>query len=296
MRSWKLAAVLTAGLLLIGPAAAQPPGGGFGGGGFGRMPGGAAAMLSFNRQLQEELKMDKEQIDKLTEVMAKVREDLGDVFAKLRDASTEERAELVKKMVETNQKAVSSVLKPEQMKRLQQIDNQQAGLGMYSKEDVQKALKLSAEQKDKIQAINSELQKDIRDLGQGGRLDPQFQRKRQALEKEAAEGIQKILDDDQKKVVKDLTGEPFETRFGGGFGGGGGSFGGGGFGGIPQPGQIMSTFVQDQLKLTAEQKKQLEEAQKEVDAKLEKILTEEQRKQLKDMRQGFGRRPGPGGN
>ena len=55
--------------------------------------------------------------------------------------------------------------------------------------------------------------------------------------------------------------------------------------------------MQDALQLTDEQKKQLADLQKEIDAKLEKLLTEEQRKQFKEMRDaapaapgGFGRR------
>ncbi|HKA06119.1 MAG TPA: hypothetical protein VKD71_02595 [Gemmataceae bacterium] len=84
---------------------------------------------------------------------------------------------------------------------------------------------------------------------------------------------------------------------GGGFGGGG--FGGGRFG-PPQPGQILPTFMQDALKLSDEQKKKVDELQKEVDDKLAKILTDEQKKQLKEMRErgpggfggGFGGRPG----
>jgi spore coat protein CotH len=79
-----------------------------------------------------------------------------------------------------------------------------------------------------------------------------------------------------------------------------------GFGGamafrMPQPGEILPSFTQDMLKLTPEQKKQLAALQKEVDGKVEKLLTEEQRKQLKDMRDrgpgafAFGGPPGPGG-
>jgi Spy/CpxP family protein refolding chaperone len=81
--------------------------------------------------------------------------------------------------------------------------------------------------------------------------------------------------------------------FGGGRGGFGfGGFGGppGGFGGPPQPGQIMPAPLQDQLRLTAEQKKELEALQTEVDARLAKILTDEQKKQLKEVQSG-----GPGG-
>jgi hypothetical protein len=75
-----------------------------------------------------------------------------------------------------------------------------------------------------------------------------------------------------------------------------GGRGPGGFGGPPQPGQIMPPFVQERLNLTADQKKQLADLQKEVDGKLAKILTDEQKKQLQEMQRGFGRGGrGPGG-
>src|SRR4051794_6841422 len=62
-----------------------------------------------------------------------------------------------------------------------------------------------------------------------------------------------------------------------------------------RPGQILPGFLQEQLKLTAEQKKELDALQKDVDAKmaeaharLDKILTAEQKKQLREMRERFG--------
>lgn len=71
----------------------------------------------------------------------------------------------------------------------------------------------------------------------------------------------------------------------------GGPGGPGGFGGPAQPGQLLPPFFQERLNLTAEQKQQLDELQKEIDGKLGKLLTDEQKKQLQEMRQGFG----PGG-
>ncbi|MGF1582679.1 MAG: EF-hand domain-containing protein [Gemmataceae bacterium] len=56
--------------------------------------------------------------------------------------------------------------------------------------------------------------------------------------------------------------------------------------GPPRPGQVLPRFLQDQLKLSSKQKQQLLKLQKEVDAKLEKILTKQQRDQL----QALGRR------
>src|SRR5262245_11036852 len=63
--------------------------------------------------------------------------------------------------------------------------------------------------------------------------------------------------------------------------GGRGQGGPGGFGGRPQPGQILPPFMIEALKLTPEQRKKLDELQKDVDSRLGKILTEEQMKQMK---------------
>jgi Spy/CpxP family protein refolding chaperone len=71
--------------------------------------------------------------------------------------------------------------------------------------------------------------------------------------------------------------------------GGKGGFGGG-FGRM-QPGQIMPAFLQEQLKLTDAQKKDIEALQKDVDAKLDKLLTDEQKKTLKELKD---RGPGAG--
>jgi hypothetical protein len=58
----------------------------------------------------------------------------------------------------------------------------------------------------------------------------------------------------------------------------------------PRPGQILPTFMQDQLNLTPDQRKKLETLQQEVDTRLGTIPTEEQRLRLKEMQQR-----GPGG-
>jgi hypothetical protein len=98
----------------------------------------------------------------------------------------------------------------------------------------------------------------------------------------------------------------------GGFGppgGGRGGFGplGGGPGGpmmAPmRPGEVLTGMFQQRLRLSAEQKSQVEDLQKDVDARLAKILTLEQNAQLKELRSrgpgGFGppgRGRSPGGD
>lgn len=64
----------------------------------------------------------------------------------------------------------------------------------------------------------------------------------------------------------------------------------------PQPGQIVPGFLRDRLELTAAQKKQVDDLQKDVTDKLGKILSAEQMKTLQEARNPFGGRgPGPGG-
>jgi len=75
---------------------------------------------------------------------------------------------------------------------------------------------------------------------------------------------------------------------------------GGGPGGFmmmpPRPGEILPPMVQQRLRLSAEQKAELASIQKEVDERLAKILNDEQKKQIHEMRQrgpgGFGPRGG----
>jgi hypothetical protein len=90
-----------------------------------------------------------------------------------------------------------------------------------------------------------------------------------------------------------------------GFGGGPPGFGprgGGPPGGAPpggfmmglgRPGEILPWMIQERLKLTPEQKADLADLQKEVDAKLDKILSAEQKTQLKEMRERGPCRFGP---
>jgi len=108
-----------------------------------------------------------------------------------------------------------------------------------------------------------------------------------AVQKEVDAVLDKTLSDDQKKQFKE----------GGGRTPGGPGGRPGGFGGfvMPTPGVIMTSAIYERLKLSDDQKKQIENAQKVVDAKLEKILTEGQSKQLKELRERRGPGAGPGG-
>ena len=151
--------------------------------------------------------------------------DLADAIRR-REVSSREALEVFLARIALLDKAINSVLDEKQQKRLHQIVLQQQGIGALQQEDVQKALKLSDEQKEKIKDIQGDLQKEMQGLFQPGEK-PDFQamqKKMEGLRKEAMTNATKVLNDDQKKTFKDLTGEPLELKpedFPQGFGRGG---------------------------------------------------------------------------
>src|SRR5690349_17966470 len=108
---------------------------------------GGVGMLAENESVQKELNVEKDQADKIKEAVGKARDSHSDEFAKLQDLSQDERRtkaeELGRTVSEETLKSLADVLKPEQLKRLKQIELQQAGERAFTRPDVQAALKLT---------------------------------------------------------------------------------------------------------------------------------------------------------
>jgi hypothetical protein len=186
--------------LAASPVLAQRGQGGRGGRG-----GMGVAQLISAKSVQEDAKISEEDAKKVTDELAKID----------RQASAEERAEKTKKILADN-------LKPEQVKRLNQIRWQRAGVASALNDaDVQAALKLDDKQKEKVKTIQDDTQKKLQDLlGQGGRggrgrggrgqgggqANPQITE----LRKKANDDVTALLTDDQKKAWKELTGPEFK--------------------------------------------------------------------------------------
>lgn len=213
--SWNRLAVLMVGLLVAVPALAQrQPGGGFG-----RQQLSLSALLQ-NKSVQEELKLTEDQVsklktvsdgirDKFKEEMDKAKEGkdfkaFGEIFKKINDATTEAVT-----------KEAGTLLKPEQLQRIKQIEVQVQGVSALTKEDVQKELKLSEDQVGKIKGLLEDMNKDIQDAGKEAGKD--FKKRQEATTKirtATQEKITEILSETQQKSWKDMTGEKFELKFG----------------------------------------------------------------------------------
>src|SRR5262249_48434496 len=120
--------------LLTAPALAQPgerlPGGRDRGAGIpGEAPGSAAALLPLltNKSVQKELRLTAEQVKDLPAIR-KVREKYQGDLAKLRDLEPDKQVALMQKVDDETMKAIAEILKPEQVKRLKQIQRQMDGV------------------------------------------------------------------------------------------------------------------------------------------------------------------------
>jgi hypothetical protein len=222
----KFGLVLGLAALVATPALAQRPGGG-GGRGFQMSVSQLFGMVAQNEDLAKELKIDKDQGDKIKDALTKFRDDHKDDYAKLRDMNTkqEDRDALRKTLSEGTEKILKDIVKDDQMKRAKQIVIQAKGLQAFTDDDVVKALKLTDEQKDDIKKLSEDTQKDIQDLFKDVGMDMTKRQeaftKMTSIRKDATEKAVKMLKDDQKKAWKELTGDAFELKFNFGRPGGG---------------------------------------------------------------------------
>jgi Spy/CpxP family protein refolding chaperone len=188
-----------------------------------------ATLLSTNKSVQEELKLTDAQKEKLTKINEKFLADIKDA-AKDKDAAAKVR--------ETRDAAVVEVvkdLKPEQKKRLMQIfvqvnTNTTPAKGVppgnpmlvFTSEDVQTELKLTAEQKDKIKKISSDTEADVKEIRKSltktstKEERDEANKKISTLNEDAVKkitGEKGVLTADQQKIYKDLPGEKFEIKY-----------------------------------------------------------------------------------
>ncbi|MBY0514768.1 MAG: Spy/CpxP family protein refolding chaperone [Gemmataceae bacterium] len=224
---WVTACILFTAVVAL--AWAQQPGGGFG---FGF--GGPTGLVT-NKAVQEDLKLTEDQVVKLNDwakgqrekTAATMKEKLADIDFK----SDEGRAKLAAMNAENTKAAYaelekSGILKPEQVKRVRQIDRQNQGTRFYTSAEAKETLKLTEEQNAKIKGIVDEAGKDAQAIrteagiggnkgGKGTKVDQakvdEATKKIEKVNASAREKVNDVLTADQKGQVKDLMGDPFDT-------------------------------------------------------------------------------------
>ena len=193
--------------ILAGPAMAQGRGG---------MGMGGPANLLGNSSVQKELKLDDAQIAKATTLATETREKMMALREQLTDLQGQERAmkqaELAKPINEGVMKSASEFLKPEQVKRLTQIEIQTRGANALTDSAIAKKLGVTEEQTAKVKTILADQQAEMQEIRQSAGNDFQAAMpKITALRKETNTKVMALMTEDQKKTWKEMTGEPFEV-------------------------------------------------------------------------------------
>jgi hypothetical protein len=189
---------------------------------FGRGFGGVTGyQLLLNKSVQEELKLSDEQKEKFKELGTKFTEQAKANREKVSDIEDfkekfEKLGAMNKELNETAMKDLLPILKEEQVKRFKQIERQQMRTALFANEEFVKAIKLTDEQKEKIKGLTDDMSNDLKELGKAlfskELTQEEFGTKMKSLTKEMDEKIAAILNEDQKKVHKEMLGEPFEVK------------------------------------------------------------------------------------
>lgn len=187
---------------------------------FGGFGGTTGIALLTNKSVQDELKLTKEQVEKVTQAQAKMMEKMQDIFGKLQDLKPEERREKIQSLMKEAsldaEKMLKDVLKPEQTKRLKEIEVQQAGIQNFANEEIQKTLKLTGEQKDKIKTMSDDVRKDTQEIfkeaGRDFQKMAEARKKIVSLNKEAVDKAKATLNAEQKKALDNMMGKPFDLK------------------------------------------------------------------------------------
>ena len=214
--------------------------GGFFGRGMRGMRGMASLFYLNNPQVQEELKMTDDQKASLEGL----REAQGDLFRGLRDLTEEERQKKFQDLAKQSKETVEKTLNKMQQARLHQIELQQTsrfGLaGVLLGEEVVKGLKITEEQKKKVNEITEETaaaREDLTAAVEEGLIDrTELRGMIRELGSKETEDVMAVLSETQKKQWTAMLGKPFEMSFRG-FGRRGGRGGRGGRRGGDRPGR-----------------------------------------------------------
>jgi hypothetical protein len=204
-------AALLAALVMLTAAQSQQ----VGFGGFGTGP----TSLVNSKTVLADIKATDEQAAKLREW---AKEFPAKQFAAMKDIQGAPQKKAAAMTAEA-WKGIGEVLKPDQVKRLKQIELQAAGVTAFSRPEVVEALKFTDDQKAKIREAGGTVFRTMvalrEEFGATGfaplNLEPakklEHDKKLAAINKEMRDAVETALTDEQKKKWKEMTGDPIDV-------------------------------------------------------------------------------------
>jgi serine/threonine protein kinase len=129
--------------------------------------------------------------------------------------SAVERERRFLELIRAEDRTVSAILTPEQDRRLRQISWQTQGVGAFRDPNVIAALKLTAQQRERLRTIEADsyFGPPPPGKGMGSRMDD-FRRNLEKRQAAAREQALEVLSEDQKRTWREMTGAPFTGNIG----------------------------------------------------------------------------------
>jgi hypothetical protein len=160
--------------------------------------------LLHQKAVQDELKMTDEQVKKVDALAQKLKDE--------REAAIDkgEKPDLAK-MVEKMDKAVAAFLKPEQLKRLKEIQLQVGGARVFNNPELVKEMKITDAQQKKLKELQDETAAEVKKIYEKDAESRDEARKKVTeLNNKVREKIIDLMEGEQKEKWKEKVGEPFQ--------------------------------------------------------------------------------------
>jgi serine/threonine protein kinase len=185
------------------------------------LQGAGQVFLLNSEAVLEDLDLSAEQRKRVTDLSQHVTEQRQKSFEAFHKLTRDERRQRFLDEARSNEAAIAEILNPEQIRRLRQITLQSRGPMAFRDRDVITALKLTAEQRTRINAIEAEtfFKPEGPPSRRGQRASEPPKKARDESEshkkahedkrKAAMERILKVLTQEQAKKWEEMIGEPF---------------------------------------------------------------------------------------
>jgi predicted nucleotidyltransferase len=178
-------------------------------------------MMMRMEAVQKELALEEAQTKEITALAAQMQSEAMEIMSGLQDLTPEERQKempSVMKMITEKGKElqgkVDKVLNEKQAGRVKELSLQRRGVDALQDDAVIAELKLSDEQKQKLDAVRDEIadkqQEIFKSLASGGGDQGQVREKMMELRKEGGEKAMAILTDAQREQFEKMKGPKFD--------------------------------------------------------------------------------------
>jgi hypothetical protein len=162
-------------------------------------------MLLAHAPVQADLQLAQDQVQRVRDFAARQRK----VLQALAGATEAEARKQLADVDRASERFMSEVLKPDQARRLRQISFQVGGPLAFRDPDITNSLQLTADQKTKIQGIEDEARRQLRELLQAGGNRDDARRKALDVLNKSREKLIGLLTSEQVARWEKLIGKPF---------------------------------------------------------------------------------------